>query len=396
LLKDFLKDGARLQLDISRRNRDIADTRLRESLVRTTANVKAGYWNLVSARATVEARRTAVQLAEELARVNTAKVNVGQSPPLDLLAAQAEVASNQEQLIIAETAARQAEDQLRLLIVDPADPDAWTLTITPTDEPPVAMPAVDLDGAIAAALRDRADLVRARKDAENAAANVAYASSQRLPDVRLSGSYQANGLGGTQVLRTGGFPGTVVGPGDVTSFGAILNQVFRRDFPTWTFGVNVSYPLGQSAEDASHARTLLERAQAQQRIKSAEAKAIQQIRDAAWRIEMNARRIETARAARALAERRAEVERQRFDVGMSTSFLVIQAQRDLSQARTNELAAVLAYDLALVNFEAIQQAPPAGQGGGGTTTAAATTTPVAATPRAGGAATGSTSGIPGF
>src|SRR5207247_8123334 len=95
------------------------------------------------------------------------------------------------------------------------------------------------------------------------------------------------------------------------------------------------------------------------RLKSTEAGAIQQVRDAAWKIEMNAKRIETTRAASDLAEQRLGAERKRFEVGMSTSFLVIQAQRDLAQARTNELSAVLAYDLALVDFEALQQAGPA-------------------------------------
>ena len=103
LLRDRSIDGARLQLTQSRRGRDVADARLRESLVHTTSGVKRAYWNLVSAIANVEARKTAVRLAEELARVNRAKVDVGQSPPLDLLSAQAEVAANQEQLIIAET-----------------------------------------------------------------------------------------------------------------------------------------------------------------------------------------------------------------------------------------------------------------------------------------------------
>ena len=91
----------------------------------------------------------------------------------------------------------------------------------------------------------------------------------------------------------------------------------------------------------------------------AQAKVIQQVRDAAWKIEMNARRIETARAARDLAEQRLDAEQKRFEVGMSTSFLVIQAQRDFAQAKTNALGAVLAYDLALVDFEALQQAGPA-------------------------------------
>ncbi len=71
---------------------------------------------------------------------------------------------------------------------------------------------------------------------------------------------------------------------------------------------------------------------------------------------MNAKRIETVRAARELADERLDAERKRFDVGMSTSFLVIQAQRDLAQAKTSELAAILAYDLALVDFDALQQA----------------------------------------
>ena len=118
LLRDMKIDLARTQLATSRTNRDIADTRVRESLVHTTANVKAAYWNLVSAIANVEARRSALALAQELVRVNKAKVDVGTSPPLDLVSAQAEVAANQEQLIIAETSVRQTEDRLHLLIYD--------------------------------------------------------------------------------------------------------------------------------------------------------------------------------------------------------------------------------------------------------------------------------------
>ena len=73
---------------------------------------------------------------------------------------------------------------------------------------------------------------------------------------------------------------------------------------------------------------------------------------------MNAKRVETVRAATALAEQRLDAEQKRFEVGMSTAALVIQAQRDLAQARTNELAAILAYNLSLVDFEAVQQAGP--------------------------------------
>ena len=138
LVRDLKIDASRQQLRTSQINRDIAGTRLRESLVHTTANVKSAYWNLVSAIANVEARQSALSLAQELSRVNKAKVDVGQSPPLDLLSAQAEVAADEEQLIIAQTAVRQAEDRLRVLIFDPSDRGMWDVAIDPIDSPPVA------------------------------------------------------------------------------------------------------------------------------------------------------------------------------------------------------------------------------------------------------------------
>jgi outer membrane protein TolC len=361
LFRDLFTDSARVQLAVNQTNRSIAGIRVRESEVHTQANVKTAYWNLVAARANVEAKQSALKLAEELVRVNKAKVDVGQSPPIDLVSAQAEVASNQEQLIVAETAVKQAEDRLRLLIFDATDRNTWNVKIEPIDSPPVAMVPIDVDAAVTNALRDRTDLTRARKDIENAQLNQKLANNQKLPDIRLNASYQASGLGGTEVLRAGGFPGTIIGPGSITSFGSVLNQLVASNYPTWAVGVSISYPIGQSTEEATYARTKLETAQSEERLKSSEARVIQQVRDAAWTVEMNGKRIETTRAARALAEERVNAEQKRFEVGMSTSFLVIQAQRDLAQAKTNELSSVLDYDLALVNFETVQQAGPAGQ-----------------------------------
>jgi outer membrane protein TolC len=360
LVKDLAIDNARQQVATSRIDRDIADTRLRDSLVHTTAGVKSAYWNLVSAIANVDARKSVLDLAEELVRVNKAKVDVGQSPPLDLVAAQAEVAADQEQLIIAETTVSEVEDQLRALIFDTSDRNVWNVQIDPVDSPPLAVVSPDLDAAVTNALRSRADLARARKEIDNAQLTVKFTGNQRLPDIRLNLSYLASGLGGTQLLRSGGFPGTIVGSGVATDFGSVLNQLFTNRYPTWAVGVGVNYPIGQATEEASYARARLAHRQSEERLKSAESRAVRQLRDAWWKIEMNAKRIEATRAARELAERRLDAERKRFEVGMSTSFLVIQAQRDLAQAKTSELAAVLAYDLALVDFDALQLAGPSG------------------------------------
>jgi HAE1 family hydrophobic/amphiphilic exporter-1 len=394
LLRDLKTDSSRLQLTISQTNRKMADTRLQESVVHTTASVKTAYWNLVSARANVDARKSAVALAEELARVNKAKVDVGQSPPLDLLSAQAEVAANQEQLIVAETAVRQAEDRLRLLIFDATRRDVWNVPLDTTDAPPVSVAALDVESAVTRALSERTDLRQLRDSVSTANAAERLAGNQKLPDVRANASYQASGLGGTEVLRTGGFPGTIVGPGAVTPFGSVLDQLFRSNYPTWSFGLSVSYPIGGSVAEANHARARLEVSQAEQRVKSAEARAIQQVRDAAWKVEMNAKRLDTTQAARALAEQRLSAEQKRYEVGMSTSFLVIQAQRDLAQAKQNELSAILSYDLSLVDFETLQQAGPATAGSSAAAASTQTTAPSPAMSTAAPASVSAPSAVP--
>jgi outer membrane protein TolC len=403
LVRDLSIDAARQNLVSSRINREIADTGLRESIVHTTANTKSAYWGLAAAIANVEARTSTLALSQELVRVNKAKVDVGQSPPIDLVSAQAEVAANEEQLIIAQTLVHQTEDRLRLLIYDPTDRAVWNLKIEPIDSPPISQPTLDVEAAVTRALGGRTDIVRSKKGIENADATVKYAANQKLPDVRVNASYAAAGLGGTQVLRTGGFPGTVVGPGTSVDFGSVLNQLLSHNYPTWVVGVSLSYPLGQSNEEANYARARLARAQASERLKGSQGRAIQQVRDAAYKIEMNAKRIETTRAATNLAEQRLDAEQKRFEVGLSTSFLVIQAQRDLAQAKANEVSAVLAYDLALVDFEELQEAGPSGPAGASNaadTPAQQPATTVTALPAAAAAAAGARPatvvGVPGF
>ena len=100
-----------------------------------------------------------------------------------------------------------------------------------------------------------------------------------------------------------------------------------------------------------------ERDQADARLRDVELVAVREVRDAALRLEQNRQRIDTAQLGRDLAEQRLDAEQKRFEVGMSTSFLVIQAQRDLAVARNNELQASLAYQLALVAFQTAQVAP---------------------------------------
>jgi outer membrane protein TolC len=359
LVRDRKIDQARQQYIIAKRNRDSSELKLRESAVQTVASVKRAYWTLKATIANIGVQQRSLELAQELARQNRIRADAGQIPPLDLVQAEAEVSERRNNLIQARTLAGDAEDGLRRLIIDPGDTAFWATSFQLLDEPEEIGAAPDVDSAVAHALASRFDLGRAKHDLENADTNVEFLGNQRLPDVRLETSYRGSGLGGTQFLRTGGFPGTVTGTRD-RSFGDALGQAFASDYPTWSVGVTVSYPLGHSYEEASLARADVERRQAAQRIASLRLDTAEAVRRAARQVQSTAERADAARATATLAERRTRDEQRRFDVGLSTTFLVTQAQRDLLQAQVSLLQTILDHQSALVDFEAVQQAPPPG------------------------------------
>jgi len=357
LLKDRKIDAVRQQFIIARRNHEVSELRFRESVVQTVAAVKQAYWTLKATVANVTVQQRSLELAQELARQNKVRVDAGQIPPLDLVQAEAEVAQRRENLIRANTTAGDAEDRLRHLIADPSDASLWATRIDPVEELTGQGALPDVDAAVARALSERYDLARAGRELENATTNVEFFSNQKLPDVRLETSYRGSGLGGRQLLRTGGFPGVVSSTRD-RSFGDALGQAFSPDYPTWSFGVTVSYPLGRSYEEASLARAEVERRQATQRIASLRLQTAETVRQAARQVRSSAERVDAARAGATLAQQRYDAEQRRYEVGLSTTFLVTQAQRDLLQADVNLLQTTLDYESSLVNFEAVQQAAP--------------------------------------
>jgi outer membrane protein TolC len=380
LLRDRTIDAAQQRYTIARRNQQSSELRFREAVVQTIAAVKQAYWTLKATRANVAVQQRSLELAQQLARENKVRVDAGHIPPLDLVQAEAEVAQRRENLIRANTVADDAEDALRRLIVNPADTAFWRVKIDPSEEPTTVSTRPDIDVAVVKALDSRYDVARAGHELENAKTTVDYHRNQRLPDVRVETSYRGAGLGGTQFLRDGGFPGSIIGTRR-RSLGDAIGQIFSNDYPTWSVGVTVSYPLGNSTEEASHARAEVERRQAVQRIASLRVDAAEMVRLAGRRVHSTAERIVAARAGAALAEERLQAEQRRFEVGLSTTFLVTQAQRDLLEAQVNLLQTTLEYESALVHFEAVQLAPPLSAGDTVGVRGASTFVVPAATPR---------------
>ena len=168
--------------------------------------------------------------------------------------------------------------------------------------------------------------------------------------------YGLTGLGGTQFVRGAGFPGPVIGRNE-RSFATVLGDLVGHDFPSWTASLSVSYPLGTTPQQASLARTRLQYSQQQAQLRNAELLVATQVREAGRQVLTNQRRIDTTTVSRRLAERRLEAEQRKLGAGTSTSFFVFQAQRDLAQARNNELQATIDYHRSIVDFETVQEAP---------------------------------------
>jgi outer membrane protein len=360
LLRNFGIDNTRQQVLISRKNREISDVQLQQTVAVTTRNVRNAYWDLVYAIDNLAVQRQSLELAQQSLKDNRARVEIGTMAPIDIIQAEAEVAQREESVILAEASIGRAEDRLRALIYDPSTPDFWTMKIQPSDRATFAPIPIDTDAAVRSALDRRTDLNQIRKQVESNEVNVRFYRNQTLPAINAILDYSALGRGGTQFRRTGnGLPTDPIDPTSIvqTPFGSALGDAFGGDFPTWQFALQFSYPLGRSNADANMARSRLQISQQQKQLTARELAVATQIRDLARSVQTNGKRVESTRAARALAEKRLESEEKKFQAGMTSSFFVVQAQRDLNQARNSELQAVIDHLKSGVDFETAQLAP---------------------------------------
>jgi outer membrane protein len=354
LARGFRIDNTRQQLLVTRLNRDISESQLRSTITNTLADVRNAYWDFVYTVESIRVAQRSLELAQKLVADNQVRVEAGALAPIDIVQAEAEAASRQQELAQAEAAAQTAELTLKRLIVDgPADP-VWRSKLDPTDRPIFLPVTVDPERAVRRALGERHDLQQARTRLQANDVTLRYLKDQTLPGLDLVGGYSLQGLGGTQFIREGsGIGGTIIGtvPG---GFSDALANIRNAEFPTWNLGITVSYPLLGSQADANYARARIQRSQTQAQIKALELTVATEVTNAALQVQSNLKRVEAASAASALAQRRLDAEQSKFEVGLSTNFFVVQAQRDLADAQNIELRARLDYQKSQVEFERSQ------------------------------------------
>ena len=375
LMRDFRIDTQRRQLIVSQVNREISDVQLRASMTNLVSNVRNAYWDYVFTTQAVEVARQSFDLASKLVQDNQIRVEVGTMAPIDVVQAQAEQATRRQGLVAAENARRTAELALKRLIVSGTEDPNWAATLDPVDRPDFQLEPIDTETAIRAALSQRTDLEIAKKNVENNTTTLGYLRNQTLPIVDLQVNYGLQGVGGPYLVRSNnnalGSQITETVPGGVAQ---ALSSLFENRYPRWTAQVNLSYPIGLSSQEAAVARARVQLSQIQAQLRQLELTVANDVTNAAIQVRNTSESVQAAQVARELSQRRLEAEQSKFEVGMSTNYFVVQAQRDLNDARNSELRVILNYRKALVEFERLQQTTlsnanitviAAGGGGGG-------------------------------
>jgi outer membrane protein TolC len=345
LLRGFRIDPVRASIQTTRISRENDEITLNTVTTTTQANVRIAYWDLVFAVQAVEVAQSSLDIAGRLVRDNQARVEIGTLAPIDIVTAQAEEATRRQALVTAQATLRTAELALKRLIVSGTEDPLWTSSINPVDRPSTAPEPIDLEAAVTRALRDRTDLVQSRNNLRISDINLRNQVDLTRPQLNLQGTYGLTGLGGPILQQGQTIP---------SGYFDALRNISGFDAPTWTIGLNFAYPLGKSAQEANVARSKLSIDQTKANLKSLELQIATEVTTNALLVQSSLESVQAGGVARELAQKRLEAAQSKFEVGMATNFEVVQAQRDFTEARNNELRSILAYRRALVNFETSQ------------------------------------------
>ena len=345
LLQGFGRSVNSRNIRIAKNNREVSDLAFETQVIATVTQVQNLYWDLVSFRAEARSREEDLRLAQKLYEDNKRRVEIGVLAPIEIVRAEAEVASREQDLTLAVTRVQLQETTIKNALSKNglASPSILDVEIVPTDR--IEVPDIEeiqpLQDLMGLALQSRPELAQSRIQLKNQDISLKGVRNAMLPQVSIFADLTNNALAGRLNEDFVGFPGieTLVSDFFIGGLGTNLSQVFRRNFPDYSIGVQVSFPLKNRRAQADMTATLLERRQADIRLRQQENSVRAEVRDAVIGVQQARARFTAAEKTRILQERTLDGEQKKFKLGASTIFFVVEAQRDLALARSVEITA---------------------------------------------------------
>ena len=339
LLRDFWIDAQRLNIRLAKKDLKISEYAVTTQVMDVVNRTQVAFYDLMGALDAVKARETALALANRLVEENRQRVKVGTMAPLDEKQAESEAALRQSELIQARAEVTRSENILKSLISK--DYQEWHMVAIMPQEKLVAVPQVyDLQESWQNGLNLRPDYNEAKERVERQGIVVGYTRNQLFPALDLTGTYGRSGFDN----RIGGTNNTVLRD---SSFSGALHDVREETNPRYSYGVILTVPLTFRSERARHkeAKALLEQAKLDLQILHQDV--LIGIDDAMKAARAAYERAQASRAAREFAQIALDAEQKKLDNGRTTSFVVLQLQRDLTNARAEEIDALSDYNKAL-------------------------------------------------
>lgn len=329
LLKDFWTDDTRLTLYINKNNIRSSDLSLRDQIMSTITTVERAYYNLIFAEENVKVQEKALELAEQQVTDNRRRVQLGALAPLDEKQAESQAAASRANLVDARAAREAAQRNLKALMSD--DYKEWLETqLKPSEPLTVVTQKLDLFASWRKGEVSRPDLLIARLGLENQDQRVRLAKNQKLPSLDVVGS--------------AGYTG------DGSEFASAFRNIRGKDYPYYSYGVEVTVPLGNTIARNRYKSEKTIREQEALRYKQVEQAALISIENSIDEAKTSLERIEATRQASLYAEDALKAEQTKLEKGKSTSFFVLQLQRELTSARSAEIRALADYNIALAEL----------------------------------------------
>lgn len=320
---------------IARNNKKISLSQFKSKALEISNNVQGAYWNLVKAMEDLKVAKKSMERAEDLLKKNKIQVETGTLAPIEIIDAEAGVASRAEAIITAGNAIKDAEDELKKVMNFSDDNIISDASVMPTDKPVFEPKKVELKDTLKIAMEKRPELQGLQLMVENANIQARRRKNELNPQLDFTGGVRYSGLGGKD--KNGDFQGD--------------NYIPPDDFQGEFFGLTLSIPIGNRSARGQYNKSKIDKQQAGMNVQKKELDIVVEVREAVRQVATNIERVNATKKSRELALKRLEAEGKKFSVGKTTSLEVLRAQEDLATAEGNGTKAIIDYEISLGQLE---------------------------------------------
>jgi outer membrane protein TolC len=332
LLKDFGFTANLAGIRIARVQRDISLQDFRQGVINTVSEAQKAYWNLVLAIENLRVTENSLALAQDLLRENRIRLKVGTMSPLEVIEAEAGVAQREEGVIVSRRLVSDAEDNLKRLLNLPRNTEEWNVTIVPTDKPVVIKAEFDVNREVELALQKRPDYKSALMQIKSDAINAQFTRNQMLPSVDLIGQYEFQAVD--------------------NSVDNALDDIGSGESPSWVAGLSAEYPIWNHTAKGNYETARLQEMQSELVAENVRLGIIVAVRDAVRGIETSQKSIEASQKTVEFAQKSLDAEQKKLEVGISTSYDVLQFMDQLLGAQRREVISRVDYTTSLIDLAA--------------------------------------------